>query len=499
MPLIALGGFHHETNTFAPTKATYDDFVMADGWPGLTRGVDILDVFNARNIGMSGFLEVAREQQWTFAPTVWCSAQPSAHVKTEAYERVASDIVDGIGRAGPVDAVYLCMHGAMVAEHLEDGEGELLRRVRAVVGPDAPIVASLDFHANLTAAMVEHSDGLCVYRTYPHLDSAETGRRAARLLAQMFERRAKPAKGFRRLPFLIPISQQCTFSDPAKSLWESLPRYEADRVAEISLLAGFPPADIAECGPALAAYGWDRLSVERGADRLLAAALAAESSFASKLWTPGEAVAYAIRQSNVAAHPIVLADTQDNPGAGADSDTVGIIEELVRRGAQDAVVGMLYDPATAAAAHKAGVGATLTRGIGAASKQPGHAPFHGAFTVEALSDGSFEATGRMYAGAHMLLGPCAVLRLGGVRIVVVSRRQQPADRAMFTHIGIDPAGVKILVLKSSVHFRGDFQDLAEEILIVAAPGPNIDDPAALPYRRLRPGVRLRPRGPVHAG
>ncbi len=499
MPLIALGGFHHETNTFAPTKASYGDFVMADAWPALTRGDDILEVFRARNIGMSGFLEVARERGWTFAPTVWCSAQPSAHVVRDAYERVADEIVAGVERAKPLDAVYLCMHGAMVAEHIDDGEGELLRRVRAVVGREIPIVASLDFHANLTAAMVDASDGLTVYRTYPHLDSAETGRRAARLLDAMFERGAKPAKAFRRVPFLIPISQQCTFSDPAKTLWESLPQYEGNGIADISLLAGFPPADIAECGPALVAYGWDGTAVERGAERLLAETVAAESKFASRLWPLGEAVGYAMRQANAAARPIVLADTQDNPGAGAESDTVGIIEELVRRGAQGAVVGMLYDPPTAAAAHKAGIGAALARGIGAISKQPGHKPFHGKFTVEALSSGSFKATGRMYAGAHMELGPCAVLRIDGVRIVVVSRRQQPADRAMFAHLGIEPEAVKILVLKSSVHFRGDFQDLAEEILVVAAPGPNIDDPTQLPYRRLRAGVRLRPLGPAHRG
>ncbi len=499
MPRIALGGFHHETNTFAPTKATYEDFVMADGWPGMTRGGDILDVFKRRNIGTSGFLEIGRERGWEFAPTVWCAAQPCGHVREDAYERVAGEIIAGIRAAGRIDAVYLCMHGAMVTEHHEDGEGELLRRVRDVVGPDMPVVVSLDFHSNLTAAMVEHADGICVYRTYPHLDMAETGRRAARLLAQILERGTKPVKAFRRMPFLIPISQQCTFTDPAKALWDSLADYEKRGVADLSLLAGFPPADIAECGPSLVVYGWDSGTVEASADDLERAVIAAEPKFASKLWAAGEAVAYAKRLSNSAKRPIVLADTQDNPGAGGDSDTVGVIEELVKQDAQGAVVGMLYDPATAAAAHKAGVGATIERGIGALARLPGHKPFHGKFVVEALSSGSFEATGIMFAGARMELGPCAVLRIGGVRIVVVTRRMQPADQAMFTHIGIVPGETRILVLKSSVHFRGDFQPLAEEILVVAAPGANIDDPTQLPYTRLRSGVRLKPLGPVSGG
>jgi microcystin degradation protein MlrC len=162
---------------------------------------------------------------------------------------------------------------------------------------------------------------------------------------------------------------------------------------------------------------------------------------------------------------------------------------------------LLYDPSTAKAAHKAGVGAVLERAIGCVGGAPGHVPLQGRYVVEAISDGSFAATGPMYKGFHMLLGPMAVLRVDsgrrGVRVVVSSRKQQAADQAVFRHIGIDPTTPKILVLKSSVHFRNHFQDLAEEILIVLAPGPNIEDPAALPYKKLRAGVRLRPLGPEH--
>src|ERR1051325_4606325 len=176
MPRIAVGGFHHETNTFAQTPATYEDFVVADGWPGLTRGDAILAEFKAKNIGMCGFLETALAQGWTIAPLLWCQAGPSGRPTKDAYERVAGELIERLKAAlaaGPLDAVYLCLHGAMATEHLDDGEGELMRRVRAVIGPDVALVASLDFHANVTGAMFAHADAMAAYRTYPHLDIAE--------------------------------------------------------------------------------------------------------------------------------------------------------------------------------------------------------------------------------------------------------------------------------------------------------------------------------------
>jgi microcystin degradation protein MlrC len=504
MHRIAVGGFHHETNTFAATPATYEDFVVADGWPGLTRGDDILTTFRDKNIGISGFLEVARERGWMIVPALWCQAGPSGRPTVDAYERVAGELVLRIKAArdsGPLDAVYLCLHGAMATEHLDDGEGELMRRVREAVGYEIPLVASLDFHANITDAMVSHSDAMAAYRTYPHLDIAETGRRAARLLARILETGAKPHKAFCHLPYIIPLTQQCTLIEPAKGLAEAAEVLAGNSVMDVSFAAGFPPADTPECGPSILAYGWDLAAVEAAAKALLQRGRDAEQAFAAKLWQPGEAVAYAIRQANYAQKPIVLADTQDNPGAGGDSDTVGILAELVKQDAAEAVLGLLYDPATAAAARKAGKGAVIARAIGCVSRQAGHAPLAGRWIVEALSDGSFATTGPMYKGFHMQLGPMAVLRADsgrrGVRVVVSSRKQQAADQAVFTHIGIDPSTPKILVLKSSVHFRNHFQDLAEEILIVLAPGPNIEDPAALPYKRLRAGVRLRPLGPEH--
>ena len=176
MTRIAVGAFLHETNTFAPTKATYDDFVHGGGWPSMAHGADVLKVMRNINVGLAGFVEAAEANGWELVPTISAAASPSAHVTKDAFERVMKEMVDGIAAAGPIDAVYLDLHGAMVTEHYDDGEGETLARVRKVIGKDLPLVVSLDLHANVSPEMMEHADALIAYRTYPHVDMADTGR-----------------------------------------------------------------------------------------------------------------------------------------------------------------------------------------------------------------------------------------------------------------------------------------------------------------------------------
>jgi microcystin degradation protein MlrC len=491
MARFAIGGFQHETNTFAPVKATFRDFEMADGWPGLTRGEAMLTTFEGINLSTAGFLAEARRAGHDLAPTLWCSASPSAHVERDAYERIVAELVERIASVGKIDGLYLDLHGAMVTEHLEDGEGELLARIRKIVGPDLPIVVSLDLHANVTQRMVEHGSALVACRTYPHVDLAETGEAAAKLLARLVEK-GPLFKALRKVDYLVPLPWQCTLIEPAEAIYRALP--ESDDVPSSSFAFGFPPADIAECGAAVVTYGTTQAAADTAADQLLALVNGNEAAFAGKIWQPGEAVAYARAKGNSATKPIVLADTQDNPGAGGASDTIGVLRALIEGGAEGAVLANLCDPKSAAAAHKAGVGATISLAIGGWAGGAGNVPYRDTFTVEALGSGDFMATGPFYRGNRMQLGPMAVLKKNGVRVVLTSRKQQAADQAMLRHVGIEPTTQKILALKSSVHFRADFQPIAEEILIVAAPGANPVDNRDLPYKRIRKGLRLMPLG-----
>ncbi|NDV85453.1 microcystin degradation protein MlrC [Aurantimonas aggregata] len=494
-PRIAVGGFMHETNTFGPSKAGIDAFIEGGGWPALSEGAALIEATRDVNMGICGFVEAAEAEGWDLVPTLWCAASPSAHVTEAAFEDIAGRIIAGIEAAGPLDGVYLDLHGAMVAEHVDDGEGELLARVRAVVGPNVPIVASLDLHANVTQTMVDAADALIAYRTYPHVDMAETGRRAAAYLGRRLDGQ-RDAKAFRQVPFLIPIAWQCTGMEPCRSLYASLPPFEADGIASISLLTGFPAADFADCGPSIVAYAPTQEAADRAADALLDAISRRETDFAGKVFAPDAGVAEAIALSANARRPVVIADTQDNPGAGGDSDTTGMLRALVTADAQRAAIGVIVDPQAAAEAHRAGVGATVSLGLGGKSGIAGDAPFEAAFIVESLSDGQLVAAGPFYGGARMQLGPSACLRIGEVRIVVGSRKAQMADQEMYRFVGIEPTEQAILVNKSSVHFRADFEPIAETILVCAAPGPMPVDPAALPFTRLRHGMRLSPGGPA---
>jgi microcystin degradation protein MlrC len=382
MPRIAVGGFLHETNTFAPTKATYADFVHGGGWPSMTQGADVLKVMRDINVGLAGFVGEAEARGFELVPTIFAAASPCARVTRDAYERIAGVIVEGIKNAGRLDAVYLDLHGAMVTEHLDDGEGEILARVRRLIGNDLPLVASLDLHANVTPGMVEQADALIAYRTYPHVDMADTGRAAARHLALLLHSGQRFAKAFRQLPFLIPISWQCTYDQPAKGIYARLAAMQSEAVPTLSFCPGFPAADFVHCGPSVFAYGWSQADAEAAADRLAALIEGHESDFDGRIYTPDEGVRLAMELARTASKPIIIADTQDNPGAGGDSDTTGMLRALVRNNAAKAATGAIYDPASARAAHAAGVGATVKIQLGGKSGIKGDSPYEETFVVE---------------------------------------------------------------------------------------------------------------------
>jgi microcystin degradation protein MlrC len=497
-PRIAVAGFQHETNTFAPLPTRYHDFETGGGWPALTRGADIFEVFHGLNIPLGGFVDAATD--WDLVPILWCNAEPGGYVSQDAFDRIAAMICQGIVDAGPLDGIYLDLHGAMVTENFEDGEGELLRRLRAVVGPDLPIAVSLDLHGNLTREFVDLASVLAIYRTYPHVDMAATGARAKTLLEQLLNRGQPFAKAFRQLDYLIPLQDQSTMREPGRRLYGLLPGMEGNGVASIDLAFGFPPADIRHCGTTIVAFGEDQAVTDRAADEMLRVLQESENAFHNPLIPANAAVRQAIEMAASASKPIVLADPQDNPGAGAIGDTTGLLKALVGEGAQKACLGMLWDPDSAAKAHETGTGGEFDASIGGRIPQPGCSAFEVRVRVEALSDGKFLCTGPMYGGSHADLGLMAVLLIldgtSEVRVVVGSQRAQNADQAIFRHIGLDPTTQKIVAVKSAVHFLADYQPIAQEVLFTESPGANPCQLDLIPFKRLRPGVRLGPNGPA---
>ena len=254
-------------------------------------------------------------------------------------------------------------------------------------------------------------------------------------------------------------------------------------------------ADFPECGMAVFGYGPDQGNVQAAVSALAHAVHDAEPDFAMDLLQPDDAVARAMKFGERGA-PVVMADTQDNPGAGGNGDTTGLLAAMLKRNPRDAVLGLLIDGASARQAHAVGIGHAAEFRLGEISGVPGHVPLAGEFAVEALGDGKFTCSGPMFGGFRMDLGPMAVLRRGNVRVVLASKKCQAADQEMFRHVGIEPRDQCMLALKSSVHFRAHFQPIAKEVLVVVAPGPAKADPTMFHWTRLRPGLRLKPGGPA---
>jgi microcystin degradation protein MlrC len=493
---ILIAGFQHETNTFAPTKATYESFERGEGFPMMARGADVLALREV-NIPAGGFIRAAETAGHKLVPVIWAGASPSAHVTRDAFERIAGEIEEA-ARSRKFNAVYLDLHGAMVAEHVDDGEGELLARLRAAVGRNVPIVASLDLHANVTERMLRYADALVAYRTYPHVDMAETGARAAALLETLMAGE-KLYCASRRLPFLIPINGMCTMLEPSRGMYTAVGEAETGAVVSASFTPGFPAADFPECGPVIWAYARSADVANATVESLYRRMIDDESAWCVPFLSPDEAVREAMRLSDSASRPVVIADTQDNPGAGGDANTMGMLRALVRNGANGAAFGLISDAAAAAAAHRAGVGARIELSLGGQSKVPEDEPFIGEFEVVSLSDGRCRYDGPMMNGMEAELGPVACLRAAGVLIAVSSGKAQTLDRNLFRVAGIQPEDMRILVVKSSVHFRADFEPIAEAVLIAKAPGPMVADPADLPWTRLAPGIRTRPGGVAYGG
>jgi len=500
MPRFLIAGYQHETNTFAPSLADWVAFTRGDSFPAFTRGQAMLDKLTGINMPAGGFIDAAKARGWTLLPSCWAGAIPSSFVTHDAFERIADTVCDDVRQAlagGGLDGIYLDLHGAAVAEQAADSEGELLARLRAIVGPDLPIVASLDLHANVTRRMLALADALVAYRTYPHVDMAATGELAAELMARRLQAGRKQPLHARRLPFLIPLNAQSTWMQPAQALYAQLQALDRESGALLSFCMGFPASDFEECAPMVWGHG-ER--AEAAVERLYAA-VAEPTQWRLDILPAREAVTQALALADGAAKPVVIADTQDNPGAGGDSNTTGLLHALLAQGAGrrypgQVALGLLYDPAAARAAVEAGVGAELDLALGTAvptfTGQPSDPPVRARCKVVAVSDGRCTLTGPMMRGLSVTLGASACLDVDGVRVAVVSGKKQLLDRELLRMVGIHAEQMRLIVVKSSNHFRADFTPHASAVLVAKAAGPMAADPADLPWRNLPAGIRRRP-------
>ena len=477
---IFLAMVSHETNTFSNVPTDRAQFEAHD----LRYGGEIVETFRGTGTCLGGMIAAADRLGATLVPSVAASASPAGRVTRDIYEHVKQRLLTDLTIAGRLDGVLLDLHGAMVPEGVDDGEGDVIAAVRQVVGSDVPIVVTLDFHGNLGQDMIGKADLLHGYKTYPHVDMAERGVEAMERLAQLIGRRIRPTAAWRKPPLLPPLGNQGTTRGPMRRLYDLADEMEKDpKVISISVFAGFPLADIPDAG--LGVYvvtDNDQELAERLAARLARVAWDHRREFIHTALPVKDAVARALAADG---RPILLTDMADNMGGGAAGDGTEILRELLRVGARNTTVACLWDGAAVQQCVKAGVGARITLDVGGKVDHRHGAPLSVTGTVRTLSDGRFTYRGPMMNGRAGRLGPTAVLDVDDVKVILITNRRQTLDPEMIRFVGIDPLMEKILVVKSTIHYRAAFEPIAKEIIEVDAPGLSSSNLARFEYRRVR--------------
>ncbi len=477
---LAMGQISHETNAFSPIRTGIQHFEQRS----LARGRDMIGGFGGTRTPLGGFIHHAADKGWELCPTISASAVPSGLVFRDAYDQLLAALLDGIREAGEIDGVLLALHGAMVVEGIADAEGDILSRVRQLVGPGTPVVATLDYHANVSDLMVEKADGLFGYNTYPHVDGWERGVEAAGFIGDLLDNRIQPVSVVVR-PRLAPgVVPARTGWGPVRKLMEKALAHEDEPgVVNVSVYGGFVYSDIPDAGVSfVVTTDGDLARAQEIAGEMADAAWDMRREFRTEMMTPDRAVASALAEPQ---GPVVLADVADNTGGGASGDGTEILRALLDQKAKSAVVITMPDPQAVDVAFAAGVGGGFDALIGGKIDERHGAPVPVRGQVRLLSDGRFVHRGPMATGVWGSMGRTAVVETGGIEIILTERRFQPVDPEVARSVGIDPARRKIVVLKSSVHYRASYEPIASRIVEVDGPGLSSPNLSRFSFANLR--------------
>lgn len=494
MPFTVLTAeFQHESNTFSCRKTNLKAFRDRYCY-------DAKDAFAERgdaNTPLGGFLDVARQQGWTIIHPISTGATPAGPVTVEAYEHIAGVILAAVAEnRDRIDGILLGLHGAMVAEHLEDGEGELLTRIRAIVGPDIPIGVTLDPHANVTEAMVAHAQIVIGYKTYPHVDMRERGIQAASILARAMAGEIRPVTLREHRPMLEEATGGRTDTGPMVARLARAVAYEQEPdVFAVSVNGGFGNADIAEVGPTTLVTCQGDLAKHRAVIQEIADDIWNRRNEAVNHYLSVDEAAARARNYQATKGPLVIADYADNPGGGAYGDSTRLLAALIAAEVEDACLGGLVDPEAVAelSGHEPGDTVRLRLG-GKTDPRFGGGPLDVTATLLGRFTGDYVGEGPMMAGMKGSFGPSAVIRIGGIDVLVISNPAQMLDLGQFHAFGITPERCRSVVVKSMQHFRASFEPIAGEVIVADSGALCTPDLTKLPFRRAR-----RPIFPLDPG
>lgn len=477
---IAIGGILHESNTFATTPTDLAAFAARHD-----SGARVLENWSTTHHEVAGFIQGAETFGYQLYPTMVAAATPAGPVTAEAFETLTAELLDALRQAPPLDGMLLAVHGAMVSEEFPDGDGEIIRRVREVLGPDLPLMVTLDFHANISPLMIEHATATIVYKSNPHLDQRQRGLQAAELMAATVRGEVKPVQALARPPMIWNILHQHTRAEPLRSIMEDAASLEGQKgVLAASVAAGYPYADVHEMSPAVVVVAdGDLERAQKEAARLALRLWKCREQIEIHLPDPAEAVTRAIQSHRL---PVVIVEMGDNIGGGSPGDSTAILAELVRQEAPKAV-SVIYDPEAAQACAQAGIGAEVSLSVGGKTDALHGAPVAITGRVRTLNDGRFEETEARHGGATVWnQGLTAVVELPGETLVVLnSERTAPMSIHQLTSLGIRPERQRILVVKAAIAYRAAYEPIAGEIIEADTPGITAVNPLRFEYHHVR--------------
>jgi microcystin degradation protein MlrC len=482
---ILIAQMSHETNTFSPVPTPLVRFSRGEAQP--PEGEQALALLRGTGTCVGGYIAACEAAGAQIDMGIAAAAPPSGAVDDEAFDAMCAKIVGAVEPHH--DAVMLDLHGAMVTQSHEDGEGELLRRLRAA-HVDVPVCVALDMHANLYEDIVALSNIITGYHTYPHVDTYETAKRAGELLLATLRGKHTPVMVWGHLPMLPHIMRQGTDDFPNQQLQARAAQMEEQGALSVALFTGFPHADISNAGLSVVVVsdGDDKQALA-WRDELLDQAWREREAFVYKLEPLSESVARAkVAAQQAGDGPVILLDHYDNTASGGTMDTTEVLAEILAQDLDDVAAFGIYDPDAVAAMIAAGVGAHIEIEVGGKTPMPliprQSKPLALRGIVKLVSDGRFTATGPMNRGAQMQMGRCAVLDTGKVEVVIVSRHVEPFDPGCFNSVGIIPERKRFVMLKSRIHYRAGFKNMVREIVECAGVGVCTSDYSELDFKHV---------------
>lgn len=464
MTRVLIAGLRHESNTFSAMATDVDSFRAG----ALYYGAAVPEHMAGTQMEVAAFMDFAKAHGWRAVTPFYADASPGGPVTETAFEHFAGVLCAAARDDGPFDAVMLSLHGAMVCEHTDDGEGELLARLRDVIGAGVCVAATLDLHANVTDRMAALADILIAYRTYPHVDQVQVATRAAELIKRALAGEIAPANSVRRGAMLEGVDHgRTTAPGPMTEVLHSADLLEAQPgVLAASVCAGFAKADIHDAGPSAIVTG-DGADPRYGAMAEKLMDQVWESRLRRTVQTvPTGAAVNRAKTADSGGGPLVLADFADNPGGGGYGDATNLLRAMIEADLRDAAFATIYDPAAADICWESGPGAVVHLDLGGKIDPHYGAPIAVRGAVKALTDGRFAIQGPMYGGVRVDMGRTAVLEVGGIEIIVASGRFQVHDIMFFRHARIDVTTKRVIAVKSAQHFRAAFEPLAAEVIVV---------------------------------